>query len=90
MKALTLILALGIMAISLPALADDCFIDQTIDVLSGRHDQCETWGYAAYTTKDVVKVMGVPVLPKGFRIKAATVLGQDFLEVNKVEMGIEF
>lgn len=72
-----------------PAFADDPFNDQVMDVLSGRHDQCDTWGYVAYTFKDTVSVFGVPVLPKGLRIEASTMLGQDFLESNMVRIGLE-
>lgn len=91
MKVFSLLLLIGLLLVNMPLCsADDPFNDQLMDVLSGRHDQCETWGYAAYTVKDTISILGIPVLPKGFRLKASTELGQDFLENNRIEMGIEF
>lgn len=90
MKTLALLLAVGLMAVSMPVFAADPFIDQLADIASGRHDQCDTRAYVAYTVKDTFALKGIPILPKGLRIKASTALGQDFMEVNMVEIGIEF
>ena len=67
-------------------------MDQLGDILTGHKDNVEVHPYIAYTTKETLKVRGIPVIPKNLRAKYSPVkLGEDDnTRLHKLELGYEF
>ncbi|HEB13620.1 MAG TPA: hypothetical protein ENI13_01420 [candidate division CPR3 bacterium] len=87
-----LIMILAVLAIggggSCPALADTV-LDHLGDAMTGRNDYIETSAYIAYTTKDTLSIKGIPIIPKGVRIKLGTPIGDGAFRSGTLQVGIE-
>lgn len=94
MKTIAIALILGLMTISPPALAEDGnnVLDKAGDLFSGKLESVEFWPYLAYTTKETIHIMGIPVIPKNLRTKCSMRLHSNPEDdtVYKLEMGLEF
>ena len=67
-------------------------LDELGDIMSGHKDNVEVHPYVAYTVKDTVRIMGIPVIPKNLRGKYSPgKLGKDEnVRLHKIEIGMEF
>ena len=86
--ALTLILVLGLMAIS-PFVFADTVLDHTADAMSGHNDYIETWAYVAKTIS-LEEVPYISTLNADLRIEMATPIGDDGFRKGIFKVGLEF
>lgn len=89
MRILTVLLVLGLMAVTPIAFAGEPVINHLADALSGHNDFIETNAYVAKT----ISLENVPyanVLNADLRIKASTPIGTDSFRKGIVEVGLEW
>lgn len=90
MKKLIVLLAIvAIVGVSGLVFAGEPVIKHIGDALVGNNDFLNTSAYIAYTTKDTLSIKGIPVVPKGIRVKLGTPIGNGSFRTGTLEVGWE-